>query len=298
MVFMKFSFFTLLFVCSAIPAFMQTPAQGPRVLVVTAHPDDESAMAVTIYKVTKELGGVVDQAVITNGEGGYKYATLAEPIYNLKLTDEKVGREHLPRIRKQELINAGRILGIRNHYFFDQKDAHYGLDEREPLDTTWNVSWIETRLKEIMNSNHYDYVLCAMPDSTTHAHHKAATILALRTVSRLSEKPIIMAVTVSSKSDTVQRKFVQLRNHPVTRISSGKPTFMVDRTARFGFNDKLNYKIVVNWEIAEHKSQGTMQTFMGLGDVENFWLFDLNAAGAKQKAEPFFEALNLARPNK
>ena len=52
--------------------FSQQSITGPKVLVITAHPDDETAMAATIYKITHELNGLVDQCVITNGEGGYK----------------------------------------------------------------------------------------------------------------------------------------------------------------------------------------------------------------------------------
>lgn len=100
---------------------MQAQKTGPKILVVTAHPDDETAMAATIYKVTHELNGVVDQCVITNGEGGYKYSTLAEAYYNLELTDEKIGRENLPRIRKQELINAGKIIGTNNIFSSTKK---------------------------------------------------------------------------------------------------------------------------------------------------------------------------------
>ena len=53
------------------------------------------------------MKGSVDLALITNGEGGYKYSTLAEDIYGLELTDEEVGRKYLPDIRKKEL-EAGR----------------------------------------------------------------------------------------------------------------------------------------------------------------------------------------------
>src|SRR5689334_16749139 len=112
-------FFFLWLVTLSISAQTKT---GPKVLVVTAHPDDETAMAATIYKITHELNGLVDQCVITNGEGGYKYSTLAEAYYGLELTDEKVGRENLPRIRKQELINAGKIISTNNIFFLDQKD--------------------------------------------------------------------------------------------------------------------------------------------------------------------------------
>jgi hypothetical protein len=54
---------------------------APKVLVVTAHPDDHAEFAAVIYKITHDLGGVVDLVVITNGEGGFKYSTLAESYY-------------------------------------------------------------------------------------------------------------------------------------------------------------------------------------------------------------------------
>lgn len=243
---MRILYLTVIIVLFLFKAEAQTVPDQLKILVVTAHPDDETTMAATIYKITHEQGGIVDQAVITNGEGGYRYSLLAEPYYNLKLTNEKIGRENLPRIRKQELLNAGKIIGIRNHYFFDQKDAHYGLDEREPLDTTWNVTFIQSRLKELITNNKYDFVFCLLPDSSTHAQHKAATILALRTIDQLSERPIILAVSTSNKSDTAKKNFIQLNNHPLTRVSSGKSFFQVDRTTRFGFRNKLDYKIIVN----------------------------------------------------
>jgi LmbE family N-acetylglucosaminyl deacetylase len=108
---------TLLF----LGLYASSQNNGPKILVVTAHPDDETGMAATIYKVTHELNGTVDQCVITNGEGGYKYSTLAESYYNLELTDEKVGRENLPRIRKQELMNAGKIIGMNNIFFWTRR---------------------------------------------------------------------------------------------------------------------------------------------------------------------------------
>jgi LmbE family N-acetylglucosaminyl deacetylase len=264
---------------------------GPKVLVVTAHPDDETAMAATIFKITHELNGIVDQCVITNGEGGYKYSTLAESYYGLELTDEKVGRENLPRIRKQELMNAGKIIGTNNIFFLDQKDAHYGLDEHEPLDTTWNVNLVTTRLKEIMTATKYDFVFCLLPVPETHAHHKAATMLALRTVQALpqSQRPIVLGVSVSNVKDTFQ--FQQLKNYSETRIEGKDAMYSFDKTVGFGYKNKLSYKIIVNWEIAEHKSQGTMQLAMNMGDYEIYWFFSQNNPSGKEKCKAFFESL-------
>jgi LmbE family N-acetylglucosaminyl deacetylase len=280
----------LLFLALASIAQIKT---GPKVLVVTAHPDDETAMAATIYKITHELNGVVDQAVITNGEGGYKYSTLAEAYYGLELTDEKVGRENLPRIRKQELMNAGKIIGTNNIFFLDQKDAHYGLDEHEPLDTTWNVQWVTTRLKEIMTTTKYDYIFCLLPVPETHAHHKAAGLLALRTVQTLpaNQRPIVLGVTGSSARDSATTQFQQLKNYNETRIDGKDYLYTFDKTVAFGYKNKLTYKVIVNWEIAEHKSQGTMQLAMNYGDYENYWYFAMNGPEGKEKCKAFFESL-------
>ena len=201
---MSHHFLSILLTLTSLQVQAQYLAKPVKVLVVTAHPDDESLLAATIYKITHQQGGIADQVVITNGEGGYRYSLLAASFYNLNLTDEDIARQNLPRIRKQELINAGKVLGLRNIYFLDQKDSHFGLDVKEPLDTIWNVNWIETRLEELMALNNYDFVFCLLPDSATHAHHQAATILALTTVSKLIKKPVILAVSTSNKSDTLQ----------------------------------------------------------------------------------------------
>lgn len=285
------NFFLILFIAFCFQT--QGQKNGPKILVVTAHPDDETAMAATIYKVTHELNGMVDQCVITNGEGGYKYSTLSEAYYNLELTDEKIGRENLPRIRKQELINAGKIIGTNNIFFLDQKDAHYGLDEHEPLDTTWNVNWVNTRLKEIMTNTRYDFVFCLLPVPETHAHHKAATMLALRAVQSLpqNQRPIVLGCTGSNLKDTTSISFEQLKNYSETKVEEKSASYFFDKTVPFGFKNKLTYKIIVNWEIAEHKSQGTMQLAMNGGDLENYWYFAINPVEGKEKCKAFFESL-------
>jgi len=295
---LKSGHFVLLFLVMLYPEIIvaQQSAVPVKVLLVTAHPDDETLLATTIYKITHELGGIVDQVVITNGEGGYSYSLLSEPIYKLKLSTEAVGREKLPEIRKQELLNAGKILGVRNHYFLDQKDAKFGLDIKEPLDTTWNVNWISIRLQELLIKNKYDYVLTLLPDSLTHAHHKAATILALQAVDKVKEKPVILAVSTSNKGEAV-KDFFRLANFPVSNISQGKYTFRIDRTVGFAPLNGLNYKIIVNWVIAEHKSQGSLQNMINDGDYENFWYFDLNGTAKFEKTKRFFDLLRSKVPD-
>jgi LmbE family N-acetylglucosaminyl deacetylase len=267
---------------------------APRVLIVIAHPDDETAFAATIYKITKELHGVADLFLVTNGEGGYKYSTLAEAYYGKELTEEKVGREFLPQIRKQELQNAGRIIGIRNFTFMDQKDAHYGLDEHEPLDTSWHVAQVQARLRDVLAQGNYDFLFCLLPVPATHGGHKAATLLALRTVRDMKSgrKPVVLGGSVARKGDTIAH-FSQLKNYTETKTLIDTPLVSLDRTTKFGYKNSLDYRIIVNWEIAEHKSQGAMQLGMNGGDYEQFWYFALNEKDGIKKTEALFERLKL-----
>ena len=270
---------------------------APSALVVIAHPDDEAMCSVTIYKITKELKGTVDVAVITNGEAGFKYSTLAEAYYGVPLTDEKEGRKYLPQIRKQELMNAGKIIGVSNIFFLDQPDAKFNLDERDPLDTSWNVPLVMAHLKDIFAHHHYDFVFCMLPVPATHAGHKAASILALRTVQAmpLAERPVILGVSGSSKSDTTVRHFTQLKNYTETAVMGDTAMFHLDRTTPFGYNHALNYKMIATWEMAEHKSQGAYEMMLSRGgsDIENFWLFKINNAQAETKARQLFQQLSV-----
>ena len=46
--------FSLFFVLNVTVLFAEQTVQGPHVLVVMAHPDDESTFSVTLYKIVKE----------------------------------------------------------------------------------------------------------------------------------------------------------------------------------------------------------------------------------------------------
>ena len=276
--------------------FYQVAAQNlaaePHVLVVMAHPDDESTFSASLYKITKEQHGTVDLFIITNGEAGYKYCTLAENYYHMELTDEKVGRSNLPHIRKQEIKNAGHILGINKYYFLDQKDSHYGLDEKDPLDTSWNVNLIKRRLKNVLANNHYDFIFCMLPEQDTHGQHKAATLLTLNVISNLpaDNRPVVLGARIRNKTDTAF-KYIQYADYPLSKSLTDTATFNVDRTASFSFKHRVNYKVIVNWEIAEHKSQGVMQMAMNDGDLEEFWYFTLNNREGLLKTQALFYEL-------
>lgn len=283
--------------CFLTSAYAQ--ATPPKVLIVTAHPDDESGMAATVYKITQELGGVVDLSVITNGEAGYKYSLFAEGIYKQNLTTEAVGRKYLPAIRRKELRAGCNWVGIRKIHFFNQLDTYYTLDADSVLTRVWNVMKVKQVLTQQIKKAQYDFIFCLLPTQETHGHHKAASILALETVKNLPvgiKKPIILGVSGGTKTDTLIPAYSGLPQYPITRITEAKPSFMTDRTVSFGYKNKLNYKIIANWLIAEHKSQGTMQTYMNQGDYEHFWFFDINNPADKPVAAQLFQQLKLHTP--
>ncbi|HEY3874451.1 MAG TPA: PIG-L family deacetylase [Candidatus Kapabacteria bacterium] len=283
-------FLLTIFIIAARMAFAQS---APRVLIVDAHPDDEGAYAAAIYKITHDLHGTVDLVVVTDGQGGYKYSTLAEPIYHRKLTDEKIGRKYLPGIRKKEMENAGKIIGLHHIYFLNQRDNRYTLDPHEVLDSNWNIPWVKSQLKRILMAGHYDFVFGLLPDDSTHAHHKVSTILALTEVQALPANvphPIVLGGSPIDSGRT-PRPFTELSGFPITHVSDGAPAFQFNCRQSFGFHHALNYKIIVNWDIAEHKSQGTEQLGMNRGDIEEFYYFDINPPGGRAKAKALFDRL-------
>jgi len=64
-----------------LPRVAPAQAAHGKLLIVVAHPDDESAFAAATYRLVRESGWIADQVTITDGESGYRYATLAETYY-------------------------------------------------------------------------------------------------------------------------------------------------------------------------------------------------------------------------
>jgi N-acetylglucosamine malate deacetylase 2 len=264
-----------------------------RALLIVAHPDDEYEMAGTIYKITQELSGVVDQVIITDGEGGYRYSFLANRYYGINLTDETTGRANLPRIREEEARGAARILGIRHQWFLKERDDHFTLSADEAL-KSWRAERVLAELTERLRRDHYDVVFVLLPTADTHGQHKAASILALEAVQQLptSRRPAVIGAEADPK-DRVS--YTALSAYPITAATSSAPRFHFDRDVHFGFRNSLSYEIVVDWVIAEHKSQGLFQTKCGQDRFENFWIFTLSGSSSLSRTKAFFE--KIAEPS-
>lgn len=276
---------------SALTAKLQSQ-QKPKALLVVAHPDDEYTFAATVYRFVRELGGEADQVVITDGEGGYRYSALAESIYGVSLTNESEGRARLPAIRKQETLNAGKILGIRKHYFLDQKDSGFGTDASGATTTNWDKPKIVEFLLGLLARERYDVLFTLLPTSETHGHHREATLLALDAVARLPQeaRPIALGGDPGRK-DAHPADYHGLAGFPATQTVQDGPTFVFDRATAFGYHDSLSYEIVVNWVIAEHKSQGLFQSEGQKHDVERFWLFAISGESAASRTKQLAQQL-------
>ena len=268
---------------AAAALFAAAPAEPWKILIVVAHPDDEYYFAATVYRLAQELNATVDQVVITNGEGGFRYSTLAERYYGVALTDEKTGRSRLPEIRKKETLAAGRILGIRHHHFLDQHDNRFSLDVGEAMDHVWNHEHIRKSLVGILRHERYDFIFTVLPRASTHGHHQAATLLAIEASKQVSPglRPVILGAEPGRLRDSIE--YSGLAAFPETHATSDGPAFVFERMRSFGYQGALRYDIVVNWVISEHKSQGMFQNDVAKHDVERFWVLGEAADGTVEK---------------
>ena len=188
---------------------------------------------------------------------------------------------------------AGKIIGLHHIYFLKQRDNRYTLDPHEVLDSVWNIPFVKSKLRKIMLEGHYDFVFMLLPVESTHGHHKAAAILTLTVLKGLpADIPHPIALGGDDiDSGKAPTKFTELNGFPITRCSDGAPSYSFDRLQSFGFHHALNYKMIVNWDIAEHKSQGTMQLAMNQGDYEEYYYFDVNPPSGRAKAKALFDKL-------
>ena len=266
------------------------------VLLVVAHPDDEAMFAASVYKITHTLMGDVDLALVSDGSGGFRYAHLAEPIYGLRLTDETIARQHLPAIRKRELMEGGGLIGLRNYFFLDQYDHAYTENVDTVLNHVWDSGEVRARLREIMARVDYDFVFVHLPIPNFHGHHVAASILALEAAAGLPEenRPVVLGTFVSDSEDPEfydLSDYRELAGYPITRVKVDSQPFVFDRREALSEDARLDYRIVVNWLIAEHRTQGTMQLLMNQGDGERFWVFEANPREAVARTREFFQRL-------
>lgn len=83
-----------------------------RILLIFAHPDDESFLAAGLARRCADRGGAVSLVTATRGEAG----RVGDP--------PLCRREDLPALRERELRAAAGILGIAEVHLLDYRDQH------------------------------------------------------------------------------------------------------------------------------------------------------------------------------
>ena len=280
-----------------VPEDAQTSAlagntASPKMLLVNAHPDDESEGAALVYRITHELGGTVDQVVVTNGEGGNHYSALAEAYYRLPLGAETAGRRKLlGQIRREELMRSSRILGIRHNYFLDQEDTGTTLNPAEAFNA-WDIDRVRREIRMLLQFEKYHLVLLLLPTADTHGHHQSVAAITLEALADLEpeERPAAVGVRTAPALTGDPGRFSGLDGYPMTRTTSAEPVWSFDRATPLNCHPRLDYSIVVNWVISEHKSQGLFQMEFGRRTHERFWLFE---AGGKAGEARWRELLRM-----
>jgi LmbE family N-acetylglucosaminyl deacetylase len=280
----------------------------PRILLVTAHPDDEALFAGMTYRATRRLRAMVDLLVVTNGEAGSRYASLAAEIYGLPLTDDRRGRAVLSRIRRRELRESARLLGIRQRILLGEPNGSYSLvwPSDEPA---WNTRRVVARIQAAVAQRRYDFLVVMLPVASTHREHKLSTVLALEAALRSSAaRPAVLGASLHSGDPAVtdrwsegfpilprRAKFRGLDGVPSTNLARGAPVFSFPLDTPIEPGSSLTHRIVHNWVVAAHRTQGKMQLRMNAADEERYWCFAMNSPRHIARCVDLFRALNPDR---
>lgn len=158
-------------------------AEHKRVLVVFPHPDDEAfATAGTLAKYI-DSGAGVTYACLTLGEMG---RNMGIPPFANRVT--------LPEIRKEELIDSCRAIGIQDLRMLGFHDKMIEFEDPQLLDNT-----LLALLKELTPS----LVITFYPGYSVHPDHDATGAAVIRAVSGLpaAERPIVHCIAFSSNHE-------------------------------------------------------------------------------------------------
>ena len=175
---------------------------------------------------------------------------------------------------------------VRRHYFLEQIDSGFEGNCAGAQWRSWDCALIRRRLAALLAEVDYDFVFTLLPSACCHGHHRATALLLLETVASLPEerRPVVLGAEAGRLADA-PCPFDGLPEDALTRTAASAPAMVFDRNAPFGAQPALNYRIVANWVIGEHKSQGLFQTDWGKHDAERFWAFALTPHALERAGE-------------
>lgn len=136
------------------------------ILVVFPHPDDETFAAGGTIAMHAKNGSPITYVCLTLGEMG---RNMGSPVF--------ANRETLPLIRKEELKQAARVLGIQDVRLLGYRDKTVEFEDRETL-----VAKIQAIVDEIRPS----LMITFYPGYSVHPDHDATGAAVAEAVSRIN----------------------------------------------------------------------------------------------------------------
>lgn len=161
---------------SSAQATEPAPAKHGPVLLVQAHPDDETMLGGTLGYLAAQ-GIEVYSVCITRGEGGHTNHVTGNP-------------KDLIRLRPVELQNAAKAYRIRSALQLEEPDAAF-RDPKTDIPThevekfldgkVWNLPLIKDQIQKLAERIKPEVVLTFYPKlDAVHGHHQAAGAIAMQ----------------------------------------------------------------------------------------------------------------------
>lgn len=179
------------------------------VLVIFPHPDDEAFGVSGTISLHIDNGTPVTYACLTLGEMG---RNMGNPPF--------ATRETLPKIRKEELEEAARVLGIQDLRMLGYRDKTVEFEDEEML---------ANRLGAIIGETNPSLVITFYPGYAVHPDHDATGAAVIRAVKELPadkrpkvhcvafsnncEEEIGQADVVNDVSAVINRKIAAIKAH-------------------------------------------------------------------------------------
>lgn len=159
------------------------PTEHQRILVIFPHPDDEAFTAAGTLAKYIASGAEVTYACLTLGEMG---RNMGIPPFANRVT--------LPKIRREELADSCRAIGIQDLRMLGFHDKMIEFEDPQLLDHT-----IQELLEEVAPS----LVITFYPGYSVHPDHDATGASVIRSVGRLplAERPLVHCIAFSSNHE-------------------------------------------------------------------------------------------------
>lgn len=154
------------------------------VLVVFPHPDDEAFSSAGLIRLYRNMNVPVTYACLTLGEMG---RNLGNPPF--------ATRESLPEIRKKELLNACRAMGIEDLRMMGLRDKTVEFENPEKLIGI---------VKELIDEVNPSLMITFMPGFAVHPDHEATARAVVEAVRRIPKEERPRILTVGFANNTVE----------------------------------------------------------------------------------------------